>query len=156
MWRSHVPGKNSSWKFNNFIKHLHQSWATCKPSQDSAITSCSVYSVKTLKFLQCILWVILCSSVETTPFHNVENKYGCLEEYFCAKVTPFWGQVVSVSYFQSGNPGLSPIGLFKKKSTPSWRKACWKISWEGGGGAVNGSGNSDVRGALNLKIHPRG
>ena len=24
------------------------------------------------------------------------------------------------------------------------------------GGGVNGSGNSDVRGALNLKIHPRG
>ena len=26
----------------------------------------------------------------------------------------------------------------------------------GGGGGVNGSGNSDVRGALNLKIHPQG
>ena len=47
------------------------------------------------------------------------------------------------------------IGLFQKKSTPPRQKVCWKISWEGGGG-VNGSGNPDGRGALNLKIHPRG
>ena len=46
------------------------------------------------------------------------------------------------------------IGLFQKKSTPPRQKVCWKISWEGGG--VNGSGNPDGRGALNLKIHPRG
>ena len=30
----------------------------------------------------------------------------------------------------------------------------WKISWKGGRG-VNGSGNPDGRGALNLKIQPR-
>ena len=44
-------------------------------------------------------------------------------------------------------------GLFQKKSTPPRRKACWKILT---GGAVNSSGNSDGRGSLNVKIHPRG
>ena len=31
--------------------------------------------------------------------------------------------------------GRSPFfnALFQKKSTPPWRKACWKISREGGG-----------------------
>ena len=48
------------------------------------------------------------------------------------------------------------IGLFQKKSTPPRRKACWKISQEWGGGGGNGSGNPDGRGALYLKIHPRG
>ena len=45
------------------------------------------------------------------------------------------------------------IGLFQKKSTPPWQKACWKISQ---GGGINGSGNQDGRGALNLKLHSRG
>ena len=104
MWWGHVPGKNSSWKFNNFVKHLHQSWATCKHSQ--VLSLLVLYRVKILKFLQCILWVIQCSSIGTTPFRKLWNKNGCREESFCAKVTPFWGRVVSASDFQSGDPGF--------------------------------------------------
>ena len=44
-------------------------------------------------------------------------------------------------------------GLFQKKSTPPWWKACWKILT---GGAVNSSGNSYGRGSWNVKIHPQG
>ena len=47
-------------------------------------------------------------------------------------------------------------GLFQKKSTPPTTEGMLKNLTGGGGGGVNGSGNPDGRGALNLKIHPRG
>ena len=48
---------------------------------------------------------------------------------------------------------LPPIGLFPEKiHTPTTEGMLENLT----GGGVNGSGNSDVRGALNLKIHPRG
>ena len=44
-------------------------------------------------------------------------------------------------------------GLFQKKSTPPTTEGMLENLT---GGGVNGSGNPDGRGALNLKIHPRG
>ena len=49
----------------------------------------------------------------------------------------------------------STNGLFQKKiHTPTTEGLLEVLT--GGGGGVNGYGNPDGRGALNLKIHPRG
>ena len=50
--------------------------------------------------------------------------------------------------------GSRPMGYSRKKiHTPTTEGLLEVLT---GGGGVNGSGNPDGRGALNLKIHPRG
>ena len=104
-------------------------------------------SIKTLRDI----WKLILTSCIVQSMQQVVRwrnssimmrKYSCCSSVVCLSFT-----ILNVFENKKGI-----IGLFQKKSTPSQRKACWKSH----GRWVNSSGNPDERGALNLKIHPRG